>query len=268
MKIDCCLHTHTSRCGHAAGQDEDYVLAALKAGFSVLGFSDHVILPGIVQEGIRGREDELEGYISSIRELKRKYKDRLCIMLGFEAEYIKEFVPYYRRLLQDRGFDYLVLGQHCHLKDGRMTFYEKDELEQYADDVVSGIRSGLYAFVAHPDWYMSLSDHFGPLEEKIAQRICQAAKEKDIPLELNMVPHRLKREHLLDGQRVFLYPCLPFWHVASKYGCKVVIGIDAHRPEDLVRADFAPFLKIVRECDLSLLAHYDPVRKKFTQEGS
>ena len=36
------FHTHTTRCGHASGTDEDYVRAALAQGFGVLGFSDHV----------------------------------------------------------------------------------------------------------------------------------------------------------------------------------------------------------------------------------
>ncbi|MFR5796189.1 MAG: PHP domain-containing protein [Christensenellales bacterium] len=38
-------HTHTARCGHATGTDEDYVLAAIEQGFDELGFSDHVPWP-------------------------------------------------------------------------------------------------------------------------------------------------------------------------------------------------------------------------------
>ena len=38
-------HTHTSRCGHAGGTDEEYVLAAIEAGWQVLGFSDHMPWP-------------------------------------------------------------------------------------------------------------------------------------------------------------------------------------------------------------------------------
>lgn len=39
-------HTHTKRCGHAEGEDEDYVLEALGSGITDLGFSDHIMLPG------------------------------------------------------------------------------------------------------------------------------------------------------------------------------------------------------------------------------
>ncbi len=34
-------HTHTMRCHHAIGSDEDYVKSAIAAGFDELGFSDH-----------------------------------------------------------------------------------------------------------------------------------------------------------------------------------------------------------------------------------
>ena len=34
-------HTHTSRCGHAVGTDEEYVQAAIQGGLKTLGFSDH-----------------------------------------------------------------------------------------------------------------------------------------------------------------------------------------------------------------------------------
>ena len=34
-------HTHTARCMHACGSDEDYVRAAIANGYEVLGFSGY-----------------------------------------------------------------------------------------------------------------------------------------------------------------------------------------------------------------------------------
>ena len=31
-------HTHTTRCGHAEGTEEEYILTALRCGYKVLGF--------------------------------------------------------------------------------------------------------------------------------------------------------------------------------------------------------------------------------------
>ena len=43
MKVN--LHTHTYRCGHAEGTEEEYVLAAIENGYVKLGFSDHTPFP-------------------------------------------------------------------------------------------------------------------------------------------------------------------------------------------------------------------------------
>lgn len=37
-------HTHTTRCLHATGSDEEFVLSAIKGGYQELGFQ--TILPG------------------------------------------------------------------------------------------------------------------------------------------------------------------------------------------------------------------------------
>ena len=34
-------HTHTARCGHAAGTEDEYVQQAIQSGLKILGFSDH-----------------------------------------------------------------------------------------------------------------------------------------------------------------------------------------------------------------------------------
>ena len=69
-------HTHTSRCGHASGRDEQYVLSAAACGFEELGFSDHVPWPyesGFVNPGVRMPMKLMDDYLSSIRALKEKY---------------------------------------------------------------------------------------------------------------------------------------------------------------------------------------------------
>ena len=38
-------HTHTIRCNHAKGTEREYIEQAIKEGFKILGFSDHVPQP-------------------------------------------------------------------------------------------------------------------------------------------------------------------------------------------------------------------------------
>ena len=100
------IHSHTFRCGHAEGSDEEYVEAAIDAGFRYMGFSDHVFLPGIIHKTMRGEISLLGDYISSVNALKEKYKDKIKIHLGFEAEYMPEFLTYYKDLLENKGMEY------------------------------------------------------------------------------------------------------------------------------------------------------------------
>ena len=69
-------NTHTFRCGHASGTDEDYVKAAIRAGIEVLGFSDNAPFRESFPEE-RMDYSQLEDYRRSILGLKKKYKDEI-----------------------------------------------------------------------------------------------------------------------------------------------------------------------------------------------
>lgn len=101
-------HTHTKRCGHAYGEDEDFVLSAIKYGIKELGFSDHISFKNISAPYMRQDRSMLSDYISSISHLKEKYKDKIKIHLGFEAEYIEEFVEDYKDLLENHSIEYMI----------------------------------------------------------------------------------------------------------------------------------------------------------------
>ena len=64
-------HTHTERCFHAKGKDEEFVLAAIEAGFDEIGFADHSPWPfeGYVS-GMRMHENDFEPYVNSIKALR------------------------------------------------------------------------------------------------------------------------------------------------------------------------------------------------------
>ena len=91
MLQDFNYHTHTYRCGHANGTDEDYVQAAIKAGYKILGFSDHGPYKHIPSPGLRMDWEQLDDYIESLTALKEKYKDQIEIHIGLETEYYSEY---------------------------------------------------------------------------------------------------------------------------------------------------------------------------------
>lgn len=89
-------HTHTTRCYHASGKDEEYVKAAIKAGIKELGFSDHTPwhYDSSFKATMRMPENQLDGYIESILSLKEKYKDQISILVGLECEYFEKYIPW------------------------------------------------------------------------------------------------------------------------------------------------------------------------------
>ncbi|MBQ2584464.1 MAG: PHP domain-containing protein, partial [Erysipelotrichaceae bacterium] len=103
-------HCHTKRCGHASGTDEEYVEAAIKAGYKVLGFSDHGPYSLYPHPGSHMDWSQLDDYINSINSLKEKYKGIIDIKLGIESEYYP-FCLEERRQMRKR-LDYMIFGQH------------------------------------------------------------------------------------------------------------------------------------------------------------
>ena len=231
FKLTFNYHTHTKRCGHAVGEDEEYVLQAIKLGIKKLGFSDHVILPkGFEQPGIRGSSTELEDYLNSVKYLKEKYKDQIEIFVGFEAEYYPQMVEYYKWLLENK-VDYLIMGQHCYLEDNKFHWYfHKDspieDIKKYTDDVIAGLKTGLFKYLAHPDLFMHSQSSFNKEIEEQSRRILKTCEELHIPVEINLCGGR-RRDY--DGL-TYSYPNEKFFDLVKDYNLDVIIGMDVHDP--------------------------------------
>ena len=105
------FHTHTKRCQHAGGEDIEYIQEAINAGFTTLGFSDHAPYPDD-RFGLRMKYSELDEYIETMKKLKEQFKNQIQLRIGLEIEYDSRKSAYYEQLINEKGIDYLVLGQH------------------------------------------------------------------------------------------------------------------------------------------------------------
>ena len=119
-------HSHTERCGHAWGTDDEFVLAAIDAGFQVLGFSEHTPWPFAdgyqeIDTRQRIRVEELEEYIAAVQALKEKYRDRIQIKVGLECESFPQYFDWLKTIRPK--LDYLILGVHCAYHDEHLTHY-------------------------------------------------------------------------------------------------------------------------------------------------
>ena len=224
-------HTHTFRCHHAQGEDEEYVLKAIEAGYEEIGFSDHCAWPfeNYVSH-IRMTVEEIEDYTESVKRLREKYKDKISIKLGWECEYFENHIDWLRETVQKYGFDYLILGHHySHYELGG--FYTgnsttKEEIESYKDDLIKAMDTGLYSYIAHPDLFFREYGRFDEDAERVSGEIIKKAIETNTPLEYNLLGLSRSKADNKPG-----YPYPDFWRMAGKMGAKAVIGIDAHFPE-------------------------------------
>ena len=258
MHLNYNYHTHTYRCGHAKGKDRDYVLAAIKSGFKVLGFSDHVFLKGYKQPTIRGNYSQLGGYIKSINRLKKAFAKDIEIHVGFECEYYPKMVSYYKKLLKDKKIEYLILGQHCYIdENNKFQWYlgldnKRQRIEHYVHDLIEGMSTGLFKYVAHPDYFVRLFVEYDPLIEKCAKMICEASIKYDVPLEINLTGTRsyFAKENNLH------YPSPHFWRIVGETGAKAVIGVDAHDPVDFAASNYEQAFELIEKYQINFIKDY------------
>lgn len=232
-------HSHTWRCQHAAGTEEDYVRAAVDAGYAVLGFADHTPWPyrsGFVSR-MRMRLDQLDDYLGTVRALADKYRDRLFVPVGLECEAFPEYTEWLRDLKAEK-LDYVLLGNHYDTNDetGGMYFGTclcAAQVRAYGRLTVAGMQTGVYDYVAHPDLYCHAYPAFDADCAAVARDLCAAAEALDIPLEYNLLGL-----HLLDRFRAqggVGYPARQFWEIASGYRIKAILGLDAHQTHQIAR---------------------------------
>lgn len=242
-------HTHTARCKHAEGEDREYVEAAIRAGIKTLGFADHCPWPfqdGYVS-GIRMAPADLDGYFYSLESLRKEYQKELTIYIGFEAEYDPSLNDAQEKLFSNYPLDYMILGQHF-LGTESDSFYtgspNSDEtiLQDYVNLTIQGMQTGKYLYLAHPD----LINYTGPDEiyEKHMIRLCNHLKEKNIPIEINLLGLWTHRN----------YTSKRFLSIAQKVGNSAILGIDAHSPEQLLNTSAEKLgISLCREFGLHLL---------------
>lgn len=221
-------HTHTPRCNHAVGTEEEYVQCALQAGLQTLGFSDHTAYPfpkGFVS-GFRMGVGAMPDYADAVRAVKKQFTGQIDIRLGVEAEFYPTYFADMLSLLRDNGVEYMILGQHMLGNEVGEPYLgipnDANGLERYCNQSCDAMYTGLFTYFAHPD----LVHYVGSPEiyRTNIRRLCRAAKNCGIPLEINLLGLRSGRH----------YPNPLFWEIAAEEGCDVLLGRDAHDPQHLL----------------------------------
>jgi len=237
MKQNFNYHTHTARCGHASGEDEQYILSAIKAGYKQLGMSDHRPYEGIPAPRDRMNWEQLEGYLDSMQYLKEKYREQSDIKIGLESEFIPESVEETVRLR--KRVDYFILGQHSKEPEILVDYCfdcSAEDLEYYISDIEQGLDRGMYLYLAHPEYFMIGQPTFNEKCVEAAHRLAAKCAATGIPMEINLKGISFGKRDYGNGM-LYPYPHRPFWEIVSQYPVKCIYGWDAHTPEFLQRQD-------------------------------
>ncbi len=237
------LHTHTYRCKHATGEDREYVEKAIKAGYEVLGFSDHMphVFDNKYISRIRMTMDELEGYVHSIESLKKEYQKDITIYLGLEAEYFPTTYERSMAIIDQYPLDYMILGQHflddeIGYKHVGKSGQDESVLSAYVDRVLEALDLERFIYVAHPDIVNYIGD-----DETYAKhmlRLLNEFKKRNLPIELNMGGFR-------DG---YHYPSKRLIQLGLENKNDFIIAADAHMPEEI--ADYETYNILKKSLDI------------------
>lgn len=254
MMID--YHIHTKLCGHADGEMEEYVHSAIDKGLDEIGFSDHFPLFHVVATDLSMRMEELPLYINKVRKLQKEFKKDISIKLGIEVEYTPEIEDQTRKLLKNYSFDYISGSIHFL---GKWIFdhpAQKDEWERrdvyevykkYFSNLGRMITSGLFDIVTHPD----LVKKFGYRPERglkeIYNEVAKLIKRYNVCLEVNTAGLRRPVKEI--------YPSEEFLKICFNSDIPIILGSDAHTPEDVAR-DFDSALSLIKKVGYKKIATF------------
>jgi histidinol-phosphatase (PHP family) len=247
-------HMHSDFCPHAEGAPREYVERAIELGMSEMGFSEHLPFP----RGWRPRHDatddwamawdDVEDYVTVVRDLAAEYSADVRIVLGIEADYLDDAVDETAAALAAYPFDYVigsvhVVGDrfgfdHPELRD-RVPAYGLDRVHLETLELAArAAASGLFDVIGHLDHAKKL----GPPEDAeavraAASRALRAVAASGAALELNTAGLRKPVAET--------YPSPALLAEAHDLGIPLVFASDAHRPAD-VGAGFARAAAVAR----------------------
>ncbi len=234
------LHTHTARCGHAAGRDEEYVEAAIARDLTAIAVTDHVPFYWLPSERydptLAMAPEELPRYVDAVLALRERYAGRVEVLLGIEADFIAGHEEALARLLERHPFD-VVLGSVHWLGDWlvdaplslpryRQGAEEVERIwDEYATQLIAAARSGLFDVLSHLD----LPKKFGfrsqaPFAGRLAE-VVEAVAAGGCAVELSSAGRRkpVGEDYPADGVVAAL----------AAAGVRFVLSSDAHAPAEV-----------------------------------
>ena len=231
------FHTHTYLCKHAEGIPLHYVKQAEKEGCSALGFSDHCPYP---QDDIwafcRMGSSQLSLYRKLVNDAKTYAP--FPVYFGFECEWEPRYAGWFKdTLIAKYGAEYLVLGSHWYPHNGTYEYVvdilDNRILRKYIDFTIDAMRSGLFAFLAHPDLFLAARTSIDADCIACGDALIDATNTFNVPIEINgygLFKSKIRRDYGED----YRYPVRTFWERAAAKNARIICNSDAHDAHDVI----------------------------------
>jgi histidinol-phosphatase (PHP family) len=245
------LHTHHHRCGHALGEIEDYIQAAIEKGMDYIGIADHSpyfysdedqLYPGIAMG-----KSELANYVEEVLALKKKYKQQIHVLLGMESDFFPDHQDLYKHIYGKYPFDYIIGSVHYVnevniFRKGRwegLNQAERVEVkEAYYRLIQQSAKSGMFQVLGHIDAMKGFYPAFSAIETPIIEETLKVIADEQVAIEVNTSG----KTKDCGGW----YPSHEILERAHHYGVSVSFGSDAHTPER-VADDYHEVQRMLKE---------------------
>ena len=257
MRID--LHIHTSRCGHAEGTVPAYVENAVLNRLDVVAFTDHLPLPGHLNEGgeYAMQAEELAEYVSDVRSVSHSLEPPPQILLGIEADWLPEWRAETVRALASHPFD-VVLGS-VHFLDGwvfddpaLIDEWEGKDVravwERYFAAVADAAASGMFDVMAHVDLIKKFGHRPDTPATGLYEDLAAALADAGVAVEVSSAGLRKPCEEIYPGDELLSALC--------RAGVPVTTGSDAHRPAE-VGAGLAEVAEAVARAGYRTIVYFE-----------
>lgn len=244
------LHTHSNFCD-GTEEPEEYVKAALRAGFHTLGFSSHA--PVLFKNNFAIKNEfELQRYCETIRELKFRYRDRISVLLALELDYIDGISREFSEFRENCLLDYTIGSVHLvrNGNDEKLWFIDGSKVESYDEGlrILFGgdVRKAVAAYydqvkqmlvsqkpdiVGHFDKIkMHNNNRFfsedEPWYRKLVMDVLDVIEQTGVIVEVNT--RGVYKKRCKD-----LYPGIWILKEIIKKDIRISLSADAHRPEEI-----------------------------------
>ena len=233
-------HTHTPLCMHAEGKPEAFIDAAIAAGVTEYGISDHAPVGKEFFDDWRMLDSQLPEYLDWLERAKAHAGDKIPVRVGLECDWLPDCEGWITDLRSRHSWDYLIGSVH-YINDGSNWNFDNPkwvgskwaeaDIEQvwtqYWQSYIDMADSGLFDILAHPDLIKKFGYRPDGDLNRFYEPVIDAIAASGAIIELNTAGwHKPCAEQ---------YPHSDFLELARDGGIDLIFSSDAHHPAEVAR---------------------------------